>query len=97
MDGNLNAEHSTGQVSELSEAELEAISGGLVNVSFTLMVAEESSEFVAHEFSGGGQSGLSFSGQRRRSIFGLQFSGTFESMGHFSSFLSKLSNFWERR
>lgn len=93
MDSNLDPKQPAGQVVELSTAELDAISGGLVNVSFTLMVAEDSHEFVAQEFASGGQAGMSVSGQRQRSRFGLQFSGTFESMGHFSSFFSRLTGF----
>ncbi len=83
------------QFIELSEDELESISGGLVNVSFTLMIAEESCEFTTQNFAGGGQSSMTAAGQRRRS-FGLQFSGSFESMDHFSSFFSRLTNFLGR-
>lgn len=75
------------QLMELSEDELEAISGGVVNVSLTLLIGEDSSEFTAQDFSGDGCSGQIVS-RRRRSLFGLQFSGSFASMEHFSSFFS---------
>jgi hypothetical protein len=93
MDTSPDAEALQGQMSELSSEELEAISGGQVNVSFTLMMAEDSSAFVAEE--GGGRS--SVSGMRRRSFFGWQINGTFESMDHFSSFFSKITSFFGRR
>lgn len=89
--------YSENQITELSQDELDEISGGLVNVSFTLIMAEESSEFVAQETSTGGNSSLSVSGRRRRSLLGFEFSGTFESMDHFSSFFSKFMDFFGRR
>ncbi|MDX2239532.1 MAG: hypothetical protein NW224_02505 [Leptolyngbyaceae cyanobacterium bins.302] len=89
-----HSEPANSPIVPLSEAELEAISGGLVNVSFTVMAAEESHEFSAQEFSGDGFSSLATSGQRRRSSFGLKFSGTFESMDHFSSFFSRFTSFF---
>ncbi|MFM7450122.1 MAG: hypothetical protein ACKO24_16185 [Leptolyngbyaceae cyanobacterium] len=88
---------SKGQITELSQDELEAISGGLVNVSLTILIAEESSEFVTQDISSGGSSYSSISGQTKRSLFGLKLSGTFESMDHFSSFLTRLMDFLGRR
>ena len=92
-----NSDTTPGQVTELSEVELDAISGGVVNVSFTLLMAEDSSEFATQEVSSGGHSSLVVSGRRRRSLFGLKFSGTFESMAHFSSFFGQLMDFLGRR
>jgi len=88
---------SKGQITELSQDELEAISGGLVNVSLTILIAEESSEFVTQDISSGGSSYSSISGQTKRSLFGLKLAGTFESMDHFSSFLTRFMDFLGRR
>jgi hypothetical protein len=92
-----DSDPSSGQITELSQDELETISGGLVNVSFSLVIAEESTEFVTQEVSSGSHSSLVVSTRRRRSLFGLKFSGTFESMEHFSSFFSRLMDFFDRR
>ncbi len=86
-----DSEASNGQITKLSDDELAAISGGLVNVSFTLMMAEDSSEFAVQDLADGGHSGLAVAGHKQRSLFALQFSGTFKSMDHFSSFFSKLT------
>jgi bacteriocin-like protein len=80
-------------LSELSNDELDAISGGQVNVSFTLMMAEDTSAFASEDCG----NSSSFSGYRRRSFFGLEINGTFASMDHFSSFLSKITDFFGRR
>ncbi|MDX2232473.1 MAG: bacteriocin [Leptolyngbyaceae cyanobacterium bins.349] len=93
----LVSEATTGQITELSEDELEAISGGLVNVSFTLLLSEENCECISQESSRDGCSELAISGQRQRSLFGLQFSGTFQSMEHFSSFFSRFSSLFGGR
>jgi len=92
----INPEETEGKVVELSQDELDTISGGVVNVSFTLLMAEEGNTFIAESLAGG-NSGLATSGQRRRSLFGIQISGTFESMDHFESFFSRLSTFFGRR
>ncbi|NJR51998.1 MAG: hypothetical protein HC780_22935 [Leptolyngbyaceae cyanobacterium CSU_1_3] len=49
-----DSEPEKSQLTPLSTDELEAISGGLVNVSFTLLIAEDECEFVTQEFSSGG-------------------------------------------
>ena len=85
------------QITLLSEDELEAVSGGLVNVSLTLMIAEDNCEFMTQEFSGGGHSGSITFGQSKRSLFGLKFSGSFESMDHFFSCFSRVMDCFGRR
>ena len=91
-----NSEPATPQISPLSEHELAVISGGLVNVSLTLMIAENDCEFI-NEFSSGGHSSSVTSGRSGRSLFGLQFSGSFESMDHFFSCFSRVMDYFGRR
>lgn len=83
-----DSEVSDHQLMPLSNDELELISGGTVNVSLTLLMGEDSSASASQDFSGDDCSSRSISGYRRRSRFGLQFSGSFASMEHFSSFFS---------
>lgn len=85
------------QITPLSEEELAAISGGLVTVSFTLLLSEESSEFMTQEFLSGGHSQMTVSGCKRQSSFGLQFSGSFESMDQLSSFFTGFMKFFGLR
>ncbi len=95
MTAQSNFEASDDQVAELSNDELEEFSGGVVNVSFTMLIGEDSSEFASQEFPGEGYSNRIVSGQRQRSLFGLQFSGSFASMDHFSSFFSGFMRFFK--
>jgi hypothetical protein len=77
---------------ELSETDLENISGGVVEVSFSLLMVDESSEFLSQQISDGINTSITTSSRKRRSIFGLEFSGTFASMDHAMSFFTGFLN-----
>jgi hypothetical protein len=89
IDSNLDS-----QPIELSTAELDEISGGRVNVSFSFLSIEESSEFFSHQISDGHSTSITTAGQQRRSIFGFEFSGSFASMDHAMSALVSCLNFF---
>ncbi|MEB3294149.1 MAG: hypothetical protein VKJ24_13400 [Synechococcales bacterium] len=65
--------------SELSEAELEAIAGGVFDVSFSMLTVRETSQFFSQVLSNGSQTSISTISNHQRSIFGFQFTGRFAS------------------
>jgi hypothetical protein len=78
---------------ELSDGELDAIAGGFVDVSFSLFMSEDIESFSVVQ----GPGFSSQSGYRKRSRFGLEFSGRFESMAQVSSFFSEFMSLFGRR
>ena len=80
---------------ELSDSELDDISGGL-DASISYVFGQTSTEISAQTtVMDDGSSSSSLSYKSQTSIFGFQFEGSFQSMGHFLDFKSRLDGFFQ--
>ncbi|MEM9213202.1 MAG: hypothetical protein AAGD25_02550 [Cyanobacteria bacterium P01_F01_bin.150] len=80
---------------ELSDLELDEISGG-IDVSISYVFGQTSTDISSQTTvmdDGASSSSLNYSSQT--SIFGFQFEGSFQSMGHFWAFKSRLDSFFQ--
>jgi hypothetical protein len=64
---------------ELSETELDAIAGGVFDISFSMLTVRESSQFFSQVLSNGSQTSISTISNHQRSVFGFQFTGRFST------------------